>query len=186
MKTLVTLVVAVVLAATAGVAWAHWRHRHDDYPRKPDGMADIKSVFGRPCASRNQRVNHNRIRWRASDDGRRYYVNFHKKLGGATSSNLDHDVRGHLRVQKRRRFVRSGIGAYNCRLISGTNKYSTHAWGIAVDISWNYEHYGHNEHPCHVVSKNSRVPHIWKRHRWTWGRGFRQRDCMHFQYASGY
>ncbi len=174
----------LALSASVGIAGEEeWVHRHSNYPRKPYGKRQIRDVFGRPCG---RKVNDNQIRWRAWDTKIRHHVNFHRKLGGATSSNLDYDIRGHIRHRHKRRFVRSGIGSYNCRVISGTNKWSTHAWGIAVDVSWNYEHYGHNGHPCHVLKKRTRVPRIWQKHGWTWGRYFPRRDCMHFQYASGY
>ena len=176
----VSLLIGLV---SLGPAVGRWRHKHNNYPRKPYGAREIKDVFGRPCG---RKADANGVRWWASDTELRYRVRFHRKLGGRRSSNLDHDVKGHIGHRHKRRFVRSGIGAYSCRLISGTNSYSTHSWGIAVDISWNYEHYGHNGHPCHVVKRRSKVPRIWKNHRWKWGRGFPRRDCMHFQYASGY
>lgn len=175
-------VVGLLLAVPAA-AIGQWSHQHRQYPNTPYGARQIKEVFGQPC---NKRVNANTDLWRAADTGDQHSINFHRKLGGQTSSNLDFDVKGHLDKRHKGRYLKSGIGVYNCRVISGTSSWSTHAWGIAIDISWNYEHFGHNDHPCHVVRSRTKVPRIFKRHGWKWGRSFPRRDCMHFQYASGY
>lgn len=160
--------------------WSHW---HNNYPPKPYGLTEIRNTFGNACGSG---ANAESMTWKAADNGVRYQVNFHRKLGGDYSSNLDFDVKGHHKYGEKNRFIKSGIGAYNCRVISGSTTYSTHSWGIAVDVSWNYEHYGHDDHTCHVITDASGVPDVWKNHRYTWGRSFSRRDCMHFQYASGY
>lgn len=76
--------------------------------------------------------------------------------------------------------VLGGIGAYNCRLVSGTNVWSTHAWGIAIDINWNHETPG----DCTPNTIPTNVSGTFQNHGWMWGNEFC--DAMHFQYATGY
>lgn len=185
---LLAAVMALVYAGTAlGSHWATdgWFDRHYGYPTVPNGLTAINSVFGARCTSDS---NFNRFTWLA--EGVSWNVNFHKKLGGAAtpgwyagngglSTNLFYDVRGH--IANEHRTVLGGIGAYNCRLKSGsTTQYSTHAWGIAIDINWNYETYG----ACTNNTVDAVVAQRFQSHGWYWGLNFC--DPMHFQYATGY
>jgi hypothetical protein len=133
--------------------------------------------------------------WRAWNNGYKYPLYFHRKLGGDTSSNLDWDVKGHIRHGawdsngdgtaehgERRKHIRSGIYTSACRYVQGTSKWSTHAWGIAIDVSSEDEPYG--ETSCNVVTRKSGVPDAFENHNWYWGKAFA--DCMHFQYAVDY
>ena len=183
---------AFLIGAFGGPAlaghWAAngWQDLHRGYPPKPYGYAEIIEVFGPPCSPRAQ---FNHTRWRAADTGVYYRFEFHKKLGGigtrfvsdegGTSTNLDNDVRGHIGNRHLDQYLRHGIYGYNCRYIRGTTTWSTHAWGIAIDVSSAWEPMGQ----CY-----SRVNHhhadIWRDHRWKWGAGWC--DAMHFQYANGY
>lgn len=174
--------VALALGGVAGPAvashWTRWgwRDLHENYPPKPSGYTEIVEVFGEPC---NGRANYNTLYWRAADTGEYYTVRFHKKLGGSRSSNLDNDVRGHIGNAHLDPYVKSGIWGYNCRYIAGTTKWSTHAWGIAVDVSSLYEPNGQCE-----STTNYHHAQIWKDHRWRWGLSWC--DAMHFQYARNY
>ena len=173
----VFLVVALAAPAVAGHWYRDgWRDRHYNYPPKPNGYTEIVNTFGQPC---NERANYNLLRWRAADNGTVYPVYFHKKLGGAVSSNLDNDVRGHIGNAHLDQYVHHGIWGYNCRDTRNGGGPSTHAWGIAVDVSSAEEYNG----KC-SSSLNKYHAQIWKDHRWTWGLGWC--DPMHFQYASGY
>lgn len=165
-----------VFAAGSGRALADW-DQHYNYPPVPNGYSGIVSVFGAPC---NGDANANALYWTAADNGVNYAVRYHRKLGGTRSSNLYPDVRFHVMYQGYDPRIYHGIWGYNCRYISGTTKYSTHAWGIAVDINSAYEHVNH--YHCHTVP--SGVGTIFKGHKWSWG--FSWGDCMHFQYATGY
>ena len=184
---LVSLV--LVLPLVVGFHWVKlgWRDQHDHYPKRPTGYRQIVHEFGRPCG---RNANWNRMKWRAADNHVWYPVLFHRKLGGVKtrmvsgergrSTNLDNDVYGHIQNRHLGRWVKSGIFGYACRFIAGTRKWSTHAWGIAIDVSARYE-------PCcnnFTSSVNRHHASIWKDHRWTWGRSFG--DPMHFQYADGY
>ncbi len=174
--------VAFLVGAVAAPALANhwhnggWRDRHNNYPPKPHGYREIIDVFGQPCTDR---THGNAMAWRAYDNGRYYVVNFHRKLGGSGSSNLDNDVRGHIGNQHLDQYVRSGIWGYNCRDVRLGSSPSTHAWGIAVDVSSAQEFFGKCE-----STVNRHHAHIWRDHRWNWGAAWC--DPMHFQYAAEY
>ncbi len=175
------LVGALVLAVAAPAVASHWsqrgwRHQHANYPPKPHGYAQIVDVFGQPC---NDRANRNVLYWRAADNNVVYTVRFHKRLGGSTSTNLDNDVRGHIGNQHLDRYVRHGIYGFVCRDMRSGGSPSTHAWGIAVDVSSAAEPAGQ----C-WSDINHHHDQIWRDHRWTWGRSWC--DAMHFQYAGDY
>jgi len=178
------LVVPVVflVGALAAPAMAHhwskhgWRDRHYSYPPKPSGYSQIVNVFGQTCTNRARA---NSFQWKAADNNRWYTVNFHKKLGGNASSNLDNDVRGHIGNAHLDWAVKHGIWGYACRDVRNGSSPSTHAWGIAVDVSSAEEYNG----KCHSTV-NKHHANIWKNHRWTWGLSWC--DPMHFQYASNY
>lgn len=181
-------ILVLVFSGTAlGSHWATdgWSDRHSGYPAVPNGLNAINNTFGPRCTTDS---NFNRFTWLAENAS--WNVNFHKKLGGApvpgwyagnggSSTNLYYDVRGH--IANGHMTVLGGIGAYNCRLQSGsTTLWSTHAWGIAIDINWNHEHFGH----CHNHTVPTNVSGTFQNHGWQWGLAFC--DAMHFQYATGY
>ncbi len=174
----VAFLVGAVTAPALASHWHNggWRDRHNNYPPKPRGYSEIVNVFGQPC---NERARANLMYWRAYDNGYQYPVYFHRKLGGGFSTNLDNDVRGHIGNQHLDQYVRHGIWGYNCRDTRNGSAPSTHAWGIAVDVSSAQEWNG----KC-SSTVNYRHAHIWRDHRWTWGLGWC--DPMHFQYAAGY
>jgi hypothetical protein len=188
---LALVLVGLSIAPTAGAYHFYaegWRHKHYLYPPVPSGYSQIVNVFGSPC---NSQVNDNRTNWVAQDNGYSYPVYYHLKLGGygshyggvggtSRSSNLNHDVRGHIRNGHLTGYFKRGIYGYNCRYISGTTKWSTHAWGIAVDVNSAYEHVGH--YHCHSIPEA--VISVWMGHNWKHGVSFG--DCMHFQYAINY
>jgi D-alanyl-D-alanine carboxypeptidase len=179
---LVALATVALVAAAVGpaAAWHYskqgWRDRHRNYPPRPNGYNQIVNTFGQPC---NDNANRNAMQWRAADNGVWYTVRFHRKLGGDASTNLNNDVYGHIQNQHLAPYVKHGIYGYSCRKIDGTNSWSTHAWGIAVDVSSAEEWYG----KCHSTV-NYHHDQVWRNHGWTWGLSFC--DPMHFQYATGY
>lgn len=173
---------AVVLTAPTALAMPSldpWRDRHVGYPAVPNGATAINNTFGAPCSSP---VNDNNVLLKATDNGQWYQVNFHAKLGGTASSNLDNDVVGHIYTLGYNRELKSGIWGYNCRRKRNSTAWSTHAWGIAVDINSAYEFQGDTN--CNTVT--TWMGKVWTDHRWKWGRDFSTKDCMHFQYATGY
>lgn len=169
------LVAAALAGAGATVATADDPDTHYNYPPRPHGYNAIVDVFGKPCASR---ARENALTFVARS-GKPYVVRFHRKLGGTTSTNMI-DVRWHILHSSYDNDLRDGIWGYNCRYVAGTKTYSTHAWGIAVDINSAYEHVAH--YHCHTVPAG--LGGIWTTHNWYWG--LKWGDCMHFQYATGY
>jgi hypothetical protein len=186
----VAFVVAIAPAAGANHYYTDygWRDRHVLWPPVPSGYSGIVGVFGQPC---NAKVNDNRTYWTARDDLKAYPVYYHYKLGGygkfyggtgstSRSSNFNNDVRGHIRNSHLGGYITHGIWGYNCRRISGSSKWSTHAWGIAVDINSAANPYP--TYRCHGIPEA--LARVWTSHRWKHGRSFG--DCMHFQYAVNY
>lgn len=193
--TLVACILALALGTGAAYAsdWYKngWRDQHNNYPPKPDGYTQIVNRFGQPC---NDNANYNRNigYYGLLPDGTRPYYQppYHKRLGGrgqaewftrtgGGSSNME-DIKGHLGNAHILGDVRGGVWGYYCRKVANSDKYSTHAWGIAIDVNAAWEHYPH----CHNHTVTKAMRRTWIDHRWTWGRSFC--DSMHFQYATGY
>jgi hypothetical protein len=174
----VVLMIGVFAAPVLAYHWHNggWRDQHNNYPPKPHGYSEIVDVFGQPC---NDRANANMFQWKAADTGEWYSVYFHRRLGGGVSSNLDNDIRGHIGNAHLDWAVDHGIWGYNCRDVRGGGSPSTHAWGIAVDVSSAEEWNG----KCNSTV-NENHAYIWQDHRWTWGLAWC--DPMHFQYAADY
>ena len=163
-----------------------WVDEHQSYPAPARGYSQIVSRFGRPC---NDGAHAITMMWRAADNGVTYSISFHKKLGGwptamvsdkgGRSTNLDNDVYGHIQNQHLEPYVEHGIYGYACRAKRNSSDWSTHAFGIAIDVSSAEEYMG----KCtSTVNKNH--AQIWKNHGWHWGLSFC--DPMHFQYATDY
>lgn len=184
LSTAIALLVPFLVANHWGQAG--WRDRHYRYPARPSSYTQIVNRFGQPCNSNARAI---RMSWRASDTGQTYSFKFHRKLGGyptemvgnkgGRSTNLDNDVYGHIQNSHLQQYVRHGIYGYLCRTIRGSSKWSTHAFGIAVDVSSAEEYQSKT-----YSTVNYRHAPIWQNHGWYWGLNFN--DPMHFQYATGY
>ncbi len=190
-QALLPLAVAVVLVIPLIAAW-HWtklggRDWHYNYPATPQNYTQIVNRFGQPCSADAHAI---WMRWTAADNGVTYTVWFHRKLGGyptemvtnkgGRSTNLDNDVYGHIVNNHVTQYVKYGIYGYACRYERGsTSLWSTHAFGIAVDLSSASEPQGQ----C-SSTVNYHFAQIFKDHGWRWGLDFC--DPMHFQYAFGY
>lgn len=98
---------------------------------------------------------------------------------GGQSTNLDNDVYGHIENAHLQRYVEHGIYGYACRAKRSGGEWSTHAFGIAIDVSSAEEYMG----KCTSTVNRNHAP-IWKDHGWYWGLAFC--DPMHFQYATNY
>jgi D-alanyl-D-alanine carboxypeptidase-like protein len=184
------LVATIVVLAPFLIGWhwakAGWRDHHYNYPAVPSGYTQIVNRFGEPC---NANATSNWMRWTEADTGTTVRVNFHKKLGGyptemvtdkgGKSTNLDNDVYGHIQNDHLAPYLKHGIYTYACRMKRTANEWSTHAWGIAIDISSAYEPEG----AC-TSTTNKNFAYEFKNHGWTWGLSFC--DPMHFQYATNY
>jgi hypothetical protein len=185
---IVVVAVALLLPFLLANHWSQlgWRDRHYNYPARPSNYSQIVNRFGQPCNDNAHAVS---MSWVAGDTGTTYTFSFHRKLGGyptemvgnkgGRSTNLDNDVYGHIQNAHLQPYVEAGIWGYNCRYIDNTTSWSTHAFGIAVDVSaveeWNGK--------CSSTVNYRHAP-IWQSHNWYWGLAFC--DPMHFQYATGY
>jgi D-alanyl-D-alanine carboxypeptidase len=187
----VVSMLGLALVIPVVVAWHYarlgWTDRHENYPSRPTSYTQIVNRFGQPCSDAAHKISQ---LWTAADTGDTYTVWFHRKLGGAptemisdkggTSTNLDNDVYGHIQNQHLQPYLQHGIYGYACRYQRGsTSTWSTHAFGIAIDVSSADEYQG----KC-TSSVNRYTSQIWKDHNWYWGLAFC--DPMHFQYAINY
>ncbi len=78
-------------------------------------------------------------------------------------------------------------GAYNCRTIADTSRYSIHAFGAAIDINTRFGDYWQwsKGKDGKIVWKN-RIPaaigEVFERHGFIWGAKWYHFDTMHFEY----
>lgn len=186
----ILMLIALLAPLALGWHWAKltgWRDRHINYPSTPSGYTQIVNRFGEPCNSNATAV---WMRWNEADTGTSRLIYFHRKLGGyptevvtnkgGRSTNLDNDVYGHIQNDHLGQYTKYLVSTYACRLQRGsTSKWSTHAWGIAIDISSKYEPLGQ----CYSTT-NKYFAQRFKSHGWLWGLSFC--DPMHFQYAYDY
>jgi hypothetical protein len=70
-------------------------------------------------------------------------------------------------------------GAYNCRKISGTNVWSLHAYGLAIDENWSTNPY---TSPLRT-DKPGCLVELWNRYGFAWGGHYSgSKDAMHFEF----
>jgi hypothetical protein len=179
---------ALLLPFLLAFHWANlgWRDKHYNYPARPNGYTQIVNRFGQPCSANASAIG---MVWVAADNHLAYSIAFHRKLGGyptemvgnkgGASTNLDNDVYGHIQNAHLQPYIKHGIYGYVCRYIRNTTQWSTHAFGIAIDVSSAEEYEG----KCTSSTNTYHAP-IWQAHNWYWGLAFC--DPMHFQYATGY
>lgn len=110
----------------------------------------------------------------------------HKKVADSLKRIFEEILRHYGSVEdvkKARMHLFAGV--FNFRRIGGSNRLSTHAWGVGIDIdsAKNPQGKPHDESkgmmPMAVVK-------IFEAEGWKWGGRFRGRrvDCMHFQATS--
>lgn len=81
---------------------------------------------------------------------------------------------------------RADTGAYNCRHIAGTNRYSLHAYGIALDINWQSNPMRRpltTDMPAGMVAEIEAIRTNSGAQVWRWGGRFSTPDAMHFEIA---
>ncbi|GHS94388.1 hypothetical protein FACS1894207_2500 [Bacteroidia bacterium] len=81
-------------------------------------------------------------------------------------------------------------GTFNWRVISGTNRLSTHSYGIAIDLNTKYSNYW--QWDCYCKKENAdltyrnRIPQgivdVFEKHGFIWGGKWYHYDTMHFEY----
>ncbi len=85
--------------------------------------------------------------------------------------------------EKFKKYVTKTAGTFNWRAIAGTNRMSTHSYGIAIDINTAYSDYW-------LWSKtynyNNRIPieivEVFEKYGFVWGGKWYHYDTMHFEY----
>ena len=81
-------------------------------------------------------------------------------------------------------------GTYNWRYIAGSNRLSSHSYGIAIDINAKYSNYWRWDFPtateyCDIPYKNNiplDIVKIFEKHGFIWGGRWKHYDTMHFEY----
>ena len=87
-----------------------------------------------------------------------------------------------------KKYVVKTAGTFNWRKISGTNRLSTHSFGIAIDINIKYANYWKWDKPRadgKLVYKNQipmEIVNIFEKHGFIWGGKWYHYDTMHFEY----
>lgn len=75
------------------------------------------------------------------------------------------------------RYAVNSIAGFNCRKVSGTNSWSSHAFGTAVDINPDKNPFG----PNLVTDMPTSFVNLWTSQGWGWGGGWDSvKDAMHF------
>jgi hypothetical protein len=85
------------------------------------------------------------------------------------------------------RFLVPMSGTYNCRPIAGTDRFSVHAFGAAIDINAAFGDYWQwAKRPDSAVVWRNRIPReiveIFERHGFIWGGRWYHFDSLHFEY----
>ncbi len=81
-------------------------------------------------------------------------------------------------------------GTFNWRIIRGTNRLSTHSFGIAIDLNVKYSHYWQWDCKCTTENTNlsykNQIPQgivdIFEKYGFIWGGKWYHYDTMHFEY----
>ena len=186
---IVTVFVSAAIAAPIAVHASHmvgWTHDHSGavIKARPVGYSALVATFGQPC---NGAANDARSYWPSqSARGVSGYIYYHPYIDRNVSGN----VRSHIEAAHRNPAVDYLVGAYNCRYISGSTSYSTHAFGAAIDTNSARNPMGQaywNGIGSDGVNYASYLPTVWRNHNFYWGLYFSTRpDPMHFQYVTGY
>lgn len=148
------------------------------WPRIPNGLNEIKALFGEPgkpiCYAGRVRLKRElKISW-----GQEKIVVFacHKLVEDVMQSCFDQ-----IHDQNLWDLLGEWGGCYNYRPVRGSSHISTHAWGIGIDLD-------PDNNPLGGVGKlDTRIIRVFKDHGFMWGGDFSGRkDPMHMQYAKGY
>lgn len=147
------------------------------WPSVPNGRRAIDDLFGRPgsvlaTAGRVVLPDPLKIGWL---DQNANQFSCHKLVEDIFQSAFDQiferDLWEHLETYD---------GCYNDRTITSSQKVSTHAWGISVDLNAATNRLGQKP------TMDKTIVAIFKDHGFTWGGDWNRPDGMHFQYARGY
>jgi len=144
----------------------------------------FKKMYG-DCHSAGFTANMTDVVWLPSNNGKR--LTFSKINGAALALQHVSDELDKL-PQRFLTYLKPTQGTYNCRLVAGTNRESTHGLGIAIDIAGAHSHYWMWSKPDadgRYVYKNEipwEIVWIFEKHGFVWGGKWYHYDTMHFEY----
>jgi hypothetical protein len=90
--------------------------------------------------------------------------------------------------QRFMKYLRPSAGTYSCRTIAGTERFSVHAFGAAVDINAKYGDYWRwsGAEAGDPLTYRNRIPweivEIFEQHGFIWGGKWYHYDTLHFEY----
>ncbi len=86
------------------------------------------------------------------------------------------------------KYLKPSAGTYHCRTIAGTERFSVHAFGAAIDINAKYGDYWRwsGAEPGETLVYRNRIPwdivEIFEQHGFIWGGKWYHYDTLHFEY----
>lgn len=141
--------------------------------KRPNGLSEIQGVFGKPGTSIGS------FSMRAGAGGKKINVPCHKKVGPILQAIFDDIFAAGLSSH-----IHSYDGCYVYRTKRKNSKsWSTHAWGIAIDINASSNPMTSKANMKISDSQKKLAPYF-EKHGFYWGAAFG--DPMHFQYCTGY
>ena len=92
-----------------------------------------------------------------------------------------------------RKYLQNVAGTFNWRKISGTNRLSTHSFGVTIDLNTQFSHYWQWDYKnwrTPSVQKNMKwrnlipieIVNVFEKHGFVWGGKWYHYDTMHFEY----
>ncbi|MCB9740622.1 MAG: peptidoglycan-binding protein [Deltaproteobacteria bacterium] len=141
---------------------------------RPNGLAQIRRVFGEPGTGIVSRA------MRAGPGGAIVNVPCHGKIADKLAAVFEDVHRDGLSEH-----IRTYDGCYVYRRKRGTTgSWSTHAWGIAIDVNAAWNPMVKKRANMKVSDGQNLLIPYFERHGFYWGGHFG--DPMHFQYCTGY
>lgn len=147
------------------------------WPKVPSGRAGIERIFGSPGSAM---ANSGRVTLPAP-----------LKLGWSPEAvtrvgchKLMEDVFGSVFARLYEKglwfYLHTFDGIYNDRTVTASQKVSTHAWGISIDLNASSNPLGGKS------TMEPRIVAVFRDHGFVWGGEWSRPDPMHFQYATDY
>ena len=100
---------------------------------------------------------------------------------------LSEDLNNHTEYNN---YLKNIAGTFNWRKIAGTNRLSTHSFGMTIDINTKYSNYWQWDCNCKSekskLTYNNKIPkklvEIFEKYGFIWGGNWQHYDTMHFEY----
>jgi len=131
------------------------------------------------------RANLEKVVWLPENDGKTLRVTSVNGVADALRKVSDALDKLPRRFMK---YLRPSAGTYHCRTIAGTDRFSVHAFGAAVDINAKYGDYWRwsGAEPGDTLVYRNRIPweivEIFEQHGFIWGGKWYHYDTLHFEY----